>query len=245
MGIGVGSGERRPSLGGMVLRNSETRWYSCVDVNVTKNDNKMARRRQWAQCQSIHEWWGGQETASTRGHMNGPAWWKIVATVHTLSLPIPNYLQNPNFMYSTIRPPAHLPPLGPQNSWSSIVYHLSLTLTSFLTHLQFQSSFPLNPLSITLTLFPSNWHLNPDYIRVSTSSVLLRKQLNTPAEKYTTVLTSLTLIQSLNISHGILSFDGILPLYSRSIIRPTFQRQQLPPFLSSNLHPSNLFTLHL
>lgn len=244
MGVGVGSGERRPSLGGMVLRNSETRWYSYVDVNVTKNDNKMARRRQWAQCQSIHEWWGGQEMASTRGHMNGPGWWKIVATVHTWSLPIPSYLQNLNFVYSTLRPPAHLPPLGPKQ----LILHC-LSPVSYphflLTHLRFQSSFPLNPLSITLTLFPSNWHLNPDYIQVSTSSVLLSKQLNTPAEKYTTVLTSLTLIQSLNISHGILSFDGILPLYSWSIIRPTFQRQQLPPFLSSNLHPSNLFTLHL
>lgn len=40
MGVGVGSGQRRPSLGGMVLRNSETRWYSCVDVNVTKNEAK-------------------------------------------------------------------------------------------------------------------------------------------------------------------------------------------------------------
>lgn len=124
-----------------------------------------------------------------RAQRNGPAWWKIVATVHTLSLPVSSYLQNLNFMYSTIRAPAYLPPLGPQNSWFSIVYHLSLTLTSFLTHLRFQSSFPLNPPSITLTLFPSNWHLNPDYIQVSTSSVWLSKQLNTPAEKHTTVLT--------------------------------------------------------
>ena len=152
MGVGVGSGERRPSLRGMVLRNSETRWYSCVGVNVTKNETKW---QEGGSEPNVKVFMSGQEVR--RWHQQEGTW-MVQPDEKLWPLSILYYRQyqvnskNLNFMYSTIRPPAHLPPLGPQNSWSSIVYHLPLTLTSFLTHLRFQSSFPLNPLSTTLTL---------------------------------------------------------------------------------------------
>ena len=165
MGVGVGSGERRPSLRGTVLRNSETRWYSCVGVNVTKNETKW---QEGGSEPNVKVFMSGQEVR--RWHQQEGTW-MVQPDEKSWPLSILYYRKYQvnskklNFMYSTIRPPAHLPwpafdrrepahlpPLGPQNSWSSIVYHLSLTLTSFLTHLRFQSSFPLNPLSTTLTL---------------------------------------------------------------------------------------------
>lgn len=87
MGVGIGSAERRPSLWGMVLRNSEIRWYSCVDVNVTKNETKW---QEGGSEPNVKVFMSGQEVR--RWHQQEGTWMaqpdeKIVATVHTLLLP--------------------------------------------------------------------------------------------------------------------------------------------------------------